>query len=408
MVKSLKNKKGITLIALVITIIVLLILAGVSIATLTGENGILTKVSDSKAENKKGEERDQITLAYNAARTEKLSKGDSGKITKEELKNELKYNGITIANSKISQNEVGTITVEMPSGNKYTATQDGVIKYIGTEDPNRAITLAEEISETNYGDYINYNVDLGIDGDQDGETTDVDDWRIFYKDNSGNVFIIAADYIPASKIGGETGMMTEGSYCAYWNSPTYTEIDTSVAQLFKFGFNYSNATSKSNMGAVSSLLNKNSWGRYAIGVKGATAIGGPTLEMYIASWNEKYPNNLLYCNNSTSTGYYVGEVNNPTSYNIDMSSKTGYSDTLYYPHTSAYNDCKGYWLASPSADYNVRVDDYSYIMTVLCDGNIYGWSNRSNYHLIGVRPVVCLPSGITGKQGIDRVWNIIK
>lgn len=34
------NSKGITLIALVITIIVLLILAGITIATLTGDNGI--------------------------------------------------------------------------------------------------------------------------------------------------------------------------------------------------------------------------------------------------------------------------------------------------------------------------------------------------------------------------------
>ena len=41
----LKNNKGITLIALVITIIVLLILAGVSIAMLTGENGILKQAS---------------------------------------------------------------------------------------------------------------------------------------------------------------------------------------------------------------------------------------------------------------------------------------------------------------------------------------------------------------------------
>ena len=45
-----KNEIGITLIALVITIIVLLILAGVSIATLTGENGILTRASDAKIE----------------------------------------------------------------------------------------------------------------------------------------------------------------------------------------------------------------------------------------------------------------------------------------------------------------------------------------------------------------------
>lgn len=43
----LREKRGITLIALVITIIVLLILAGVTIATLTGENGILTKASEA-------------------------------------------------------------------------------------------------------------------------------------------------------------------------------------------------------------------------------------------------------------------------------------------------------------------------------------------------------------------------
>ncbi len=38
-----EKMRGITLITLVITIIVLLILAGISIATLTGENGILRK-----------------------------------------------------------------------------------------------------------------------------------------------------------------------------------------------------------------------------------------------------------------------------------------------------------------------------------------------------------------------------
>ena len=44
------REDGITLIALVITIIVLLILAAVSIATLTGEHGILTRAQDAKEE----------------------------------------------------------------------------------------------------------------------------------------------------------------------------------------------------------------------------------------------------------------------------------------------------------------------------------------------------------------------
>ena len=48
--KKLKNKQGITLIALVITIVVLLILAGVSIAMLTGNNGILTQAQKAKEE----------------------------------------------------------------------------------------------------------------------------------------------------------------------------------------------------------------------------------------------------------------------------------------------------------------------------------------------------------------------
>ena len=60
-----KGKKGITLIALVITIIVLLILAGVTIATLTGDNGLLTKAGNAKNTNEKGQIEEQIRLAYN-------------------------------------------------------------------------------------------------------------------------------------------------------------------------------------------------------------------------------------------------------------------------------------------------------------------------------------------------------
>ena len=59
--KNMRNK-GITLIALVITIIVLLILAGVSIATLTGENGILTRANDSKKQTEIASVKEQAQL----------------------------------------------------------------------------------------------------------------------------------------------------------------------------------------------------------------------------------------------------------------------------------------------------------------------------------------------------------
>ena len=60
-----KGNKGITLIALVITIIVLLILAGVSIAMLSGDNSILGNASKSADYNKIGEIKDQIGLKVN-------------------------------------------------------------------------------------------------------------------------------------------------------------------------------------------------------------------------------------------------------------------------------------------------------------------------------------------------------
>ncbi len=60
-----KNQQGITLIALVITIIVLLILAGVSIAMLTGENGILTKARKAGSDTKVATEKEQVILAIN-------------------------------------------------------------------------------------------------------------------------------------------------------------------------------------------------------------------------------------------------------------------------------------------------------------------------------------------------------
>ena len=77
MKNKLKQMKGITLISLVITIIVLLILAGVSIATLTGENGILAQAQSSKTANKKAEAEEIFKLIANEWQIEKR-KTDAG------------------------------------------------------------------------------------------------------------------------------------------------------------------------------------------------------------------------------------------------------------------------------------------------------------------------------------------
>ena len=56
------ESRGITLIALVVTIIVLLILAGVSISVLTGENGILKRSTEAKEQTRIAEAKEELDL----------------------------------------------------------------------------------------------------------------------------------------------------------------------------------------------------------------------------------------------------------------------------------------------------------------------------------------------------------
>ena len=106
-----KQQKGITLIALVVTIIILLILAGVSIAMLTGNNGVLTQAKSAKENTRVGEVQEKVKLAAQAALTDNLGNG----IEKEKFQEEL--------NNMFTQGE--QVGLEYDKTNKkYTVTVD--------------------------------------------------------------------------------------------------------------------------------------------------------------------------------------------------------------------------------------------------------------------------------------------
>ena len=113
------GKNGITLIALVITIIVLLILAGVTIATLTGDNGILTKAQNAKEKNAQKTVEEQINLAVQASRI-----NEGLVIDKDILEQELTNNGIEITKS---ENDELPWTVKK-DGYVYTISENGEVK----------------------------------------------------------------------------------------------------------------------------------------------------------------------------------------------------------------------------------------------------------------------------------------
>ncbi len=134
--KSLNNKirkkelktssKGITLIALVITIIVLLILAGVSIAMLTGDNGILTQATEAKKANTEGAEKEQIQLAMQSLKMKKQADNVSTQVTPAELQKQLEDDGAK--NVTVESGESDSLVVKYAdSKNEYTVNQNGKI-----------------------------------------------------------------------------------------------------------------------------------------------------------------------------------------------------------------------------------------------------------------------------------------
>ena len=109
----------------------LLILAAVSIATLTGENGILIRAQDAKTNTEIAEEKEAIGIAYNGVMADSLGTG----VEAEKLQNELRSNGYT--NATAVDNGDGTITVTFDSGRSYTVDSNGNIS-----DPEEANIMA--------------------------------------------------------------------------------------------------------------------------------------------------------------------------------------------------------------------------------------------------------------------------
>ena len=184
-IKVNKKNNGITLIALVITIIVLLILAGVTIATLTGENGILTRASQASEQTEIAEEKEAIGIAYAGV----LADNNGTGVSADELQNELQKNGY---NATVTDNGNGTFTVKFETGREYTINADGSIEGGNGESGDNTET---DIAGKYYEDDTNITVDgkpVTIPGGAtvsgiDGEYESVDDGLVIYITNGDTI-----------------------------------------------------------------------------------------------------------------------------------------------------------------------------------------------------------------------------
>ena len=135
-----KKNKGITIIALIVTIIVLLLLAGITIAALGGENGLIARVKQSKESYSIAETKEKLELEITNLRIEQERKGEE--LKKEDLPK--------MKSDEIDVRDTTNFPVEaICGGYKFEIDESFNVKYIGTANETIVTYTTDPAGYTN-------------------------------------------------------------------------------------------------------------------------------------------------------------------------------------------------------------------------------------------------------------------
>ena len=328
-------KKGISLIVLVITIIVMIILAASVVITLSN-TGIINRASQAVDLTNEAAVQDLAALTWADAYMD----NKRGTNLVNEVTTKLGEQGVTSDKWNITVTDTGvTVTA----------------KKTGT-------ALGTMITADNYGDKVDYSVTVnGI---------IYDDWQIYYH-NSEYVYLIAENSIGkvSLNMGTTVASLTAEELALYEKFRVGTEEKYTLVDV------HSDDTTALNCKGVAQLIknyanfaNTTDYGSNIVG-----AIGGATIELLTAGWNAKG-----YTPTMTLTTATYG-------YNINGNySLSGLTSDEFYILSSTYT-----WLASPG---NGRSDTVIRVGYSVLDADI----NGCDYD---IRPVVCLKASIPATVG---------
>ena len=357
------KNKGITLIALVITIIILLILAGISISALTNQG--------------------------------------------------------LFRNAKIAQN--ATEKAEAEQGKTLNEYEDEINKYLSNNDKTEGkLVDASAIAKATDSEKATNYYGKTVTGYSPVNGTTVG-WKIFYADES-NIYLIADDYIEPVKLPASitaSGTVTtnrpnisgnsfpKGAYFTNilndYSTGSARVTDAKIKALNNSFFSQNLTSTNDNMKAVAYMLDTKAWEEFKDSAnkdssKAEYVIGGPTVEMLFKSYNQAHPGKNYEAKATSATGYQI-RVNKGTwkNYTDSSSDYLNTNDTLYVLPSSKGADA--IWLASPSAYASTLV------MLMSCEGAVgYNYSYASH---VGFRPIVCLKSETKLQESGDG-FEIVK
>ena len=449
---NLKERNGITLIALVITIIVLLILAGVTIATLTGDNGILGKAKTAKTTNDEEKAKEQIKIAVMG------SYGKDGELNYDDLTKNLGQIGIKELPKEASyplEVTLDGVSATIKANGEVNFTTSG--GYTQTGD-----TITSPDGKTmKVGDYVNYDPTLeanasdltytstadktGADSNQEFNVATYKSagygWRVLgVKD--GKIRLISEEFIGPGKdkeiyIGSRTYYNLKGQK-GYING---IEELNKISAIFGHGkgaekaksitvedingiTGYNPETAKYNQGDGNEYGNKVTYTRGEGTALSSSATNGETWSGTIDTFNYYDKTNKTFkaltsgSTEITSTSYYYASAQVNSSFltgevNSDGTMNTTSVYQMLFGGTSVENDRlirnftsrkkQSYWLASDYADAHNGYAVYWGLRNVN-DGDVDGLCLCSSYEYqdsrsYGVRPVVSL------KSDVSLEWN---
>ena len=368
------KEKGITLIALVITIIVLLILAAVSISTLTGQNGILSRADEAVNETGRKTAEEKVAVEVQG------SYGEDGNLDYALLEDNLNnIEGIQGVPSPITEGDFPLSVIV--DGYKVTIKKDGKVEIDNSQSGEE--TTPKTVEDLKAGEKVYYdtgNVNVGKNG--------IIECIVLYdetynkeKGTNYGIQIISQDIVDTVKLGNGV----EGDK---YGNETYFNVaknsyNNALKTLYDKAQEYLNKTYATSSRCVGSKPDDPDW---------------DTNEMFKADSSYTYMTNY---NNI----FKIADLN----YQIDVEQMS--SDNLNIVNTG-----KDYWLGSH--DINLHEDRcYFIIEAVNAEGTVHdnplctvfstGKLDSKN-HSFGFRPVFTLKPEIkiTNGNGIETPYTL--
>ena len=419
MLKNARNK-GITLIALVISIIVLLILAGVTINAITGNESAMEKATEAREKNEQGAELEAIKLATVNAIASDLT----GLVNADNLKEGL--NGI-VENEGISRinKDNSPWIVTGKTGMKYKIYQNGEVtsaepvasvEFVNTAD-SIAVGKSKKLSiiakgasgnttEANEVTFTSGNTSLATVGDDGSIKIINDDSKIgqtveisVIADgiNSSNKCLITIIELIKPKIdeniilGNAIPGVNEETNADDWKILCNDELTGKIYAILD------SYLPTSALPTGSKLSTRGDWAYYGA-VSGDKAI---TRDEFVSELTdvEKWRNLVSNANLEIEVYGALPKGNPATEKTMDYAKSKRGGETYFVP-SNASNlsiDVAAYWLASSSTGSTINVCNV-YSSNGSANYDRYSYTNR------GICPVAILPTNIV-EQNENGIWE---